>query len=102
MSLEKSYSLDDESDNNWSDSGSSGTCSFPFCFGNSVGRGSSLGPPLCTNKSRVQMRLSYLYQYESITKVVNSSKCFGAKIPDFPSKFDTQFYSYSHGLTLPH
>ena len=34
--------------------------------------------------------------------MVDSSKCFGAKIPDLTSKFQTQFYIYSHGLTFPH
>ena len=42
------------------------------------------------------------YEYDSISKVVNSSKCFGAQIPDFPSRFQNKFFSYSHGLTLSH
>ena len=29
--------LDDESEYNWSDSGSAGTCAFTFCFDESVG-----------------------------------------------------------------
>ena len=32
------YSLDDESDNDGSESRSSGTCAFPFCFEESVDR----------------------------------------------------------------
>ena len=43
MSLEESYFLDDESDNDGSDSGSSGTFNFPFCFYDSVGHVSGLG-----------------------------------------------------------
>ena len=34
--------------------------------------------------------------------MVDSSKCFGAQITGFPSKFQNQFYSYSRGLNLPH
>ena len=60
--------------------------------------------------------LEFLYQQESIPnviifafvvfvptfpKVVDSSKCFGDQITYFLSKLETQFYSYSHGLTLP-
>ena len=48
------------------------------------------------------LRLSCSCQYESSVKVVNSSKCFGAQIPDFLSKFQNQFYSYSHGLNFLH
>ena len=42
------------------------------------------------------------YQYESNPKVVDSFKCFGAQIPYFISKFETQFYSYSRRLTTYH
>ena len=38
ISYDQSYSRDDESDNGGSDSGSDGTCSFLFCFEESVGR----------------------------------------------------------------
>ena len=38
MSLDKSDSLDGDSDNDGYDSGSASTCSFPFCLDNSVGR----------------------------------------------------------------
>ena len=37
LSSEKSDCLDDESDDNGSDSGSSGTCTFPLHFNKSVG-----------------------------------------------------------------
>ena len=43
MSSEKSYSLDDKSDNDGSDSKSSGTCTFPFHFDDSVGGVSGMG-----------------------------------------------------------
>ena len=43
LSSDGSDSLDDESENDGSDSGSSGKCSFPFCFGDSVGRVSGMG-----------------------------------------------------------
>ena len=33
--------------------------------------------------------------------MIDSSKCFGAQISDFLSKFETQFYSYSHVLISP-
>ena len=42
MSLEKSYSLDGESDDDGSDSGSSVTCNFAFCFDNYVGHVSGM------------------------------------------------------------
>ena len=42
LSSDKSDLLDDESDNDGSDYGSSGTCAFPFCFDNSVGRVSGI------------------------------------------------------------
>ena len=34
--------------------------------------------------------------------MVDSPKCFGVQIPHFPSKFETQFYSYIRSKTLPH
>ena len=43
MSSDKSDSLDDESDNDGSDSGSSSRCYFPLNFENSVDRVSGLG-----------------------------------------------------------
>ena len=43
LSSEKLYSLDDESYDDGSDSGSSGTCYFPLSFDNSVGCVSGLG-----------------------------------------------------------
>ena len=46
----KSYSFDDESEDDWSDSGYAGTCNFPFrfyesvgCVGDSVGSVSGMG-----------------------------------------------------------
>ena len=50
----------------------------------------------------VTFLLSCSHQCESSKKVVDSLKCFGAQIPDFTSKFKNHFFSYSHGLTLPH
>ena len=38
VSFDKSDSFDDESENDGSDSGSAGTCNFPFCFDEFVGR----------------------------------------------------------------
>ena len=43
LSLDESDFLDDESDNDGSDSGSSGMCAFPFRFGDSVGCVSGVG-----------------------------------------------------------
>ena len=43
MSSDKSYFLDDESDDDGSDSGSYDTCSFPLCFDCSVGFVSGFG-----------------------------------------------------------
>ena len=105
LSLGESYLIDDEYDDGGSDSGSSGTFSFPdfLYFDDYVGRVSSLGSSVFVPtgvKSKCDfVRFSCSYQYESSPKVVDSSKHFGAQIPDFLSKFETQFYSYSHGLT---
>ena len=38
LSSYKAYFLNDESENDGSESGSAGTCAFPFCFDESVGR----------------------------------------------------------------
>ena len=44
VSFNKLYSFEDESDNDGSGSGSGGTCAFPFCSDESVGRiGESVG-----------------------------------------------------------
>ena len=47
--LSRLFFFDDESGNDGSGSGSSGTCAYPFCFGNSVGHvsgvGSGISPP---------------------------------------------------------
>ena len=48
------------------------------------------------------LRLSCLYQHKLNPKVVDSSKKIGTQIIDFLSKFETQLYSYSHGVTFPH
>ena len=80
--------LDDEYDKLGSDSGSFGTyffCAFSLRFENSVGSVSVYG-------------LTFLHQQESISKVVDSLHYSGDQIPDFPFKFQNQFYTYS--LTL--
>ena len=41
--LSRFFFFSDESDNNESGSGPSGTCTFPFCYGKSSGRGSGVG-----------------------------------------------------------
>ena len=38
VSFDESYSFDDESDNDGSESGSAGTCTFPFFYDESVSR----------------------------------------------------------------
>ena len=43
ISFDELYLFDDESDNYEYGSGSPGTCDFPFCSGNSVGRVSGVG-----------------------------------------------------------
>ena len=43
LSLEESDSLGDESENDGCEPGSAGTCTFPFCFYDSIGRVSGVG-----------------------------------------------------------
>ena len=47
------------------------------------------------------LHLIFSHQQKSHQKVVDSSKKFGAKIPDLISKFETQFYSYSRSQSFP-
>ena len=46
-------------------------------------------------------RLTCSYQWESNQKLVDSLKYFGAQITCVISKFESQFYIYSHGLNIP-
>ena len=79
VSLEESYLLDDEYDNDGSDSGSSGTFNFSFCFDDSVGHVSGVGygvffPIGFKSKCDVftLLHFSCLYQKESSPNVLNS------------------------------
>ena len=47
----------------------------------------------------ILLHLMCSYQYESNPKVFDSSKCFSTQIIYYPSKFETQFYSYNCSLT---
>ena len=58
MSSEESDYLNDESDDGGSESGSSGTCAFPFCFYNYVGHVGGVGSGIFFNG----ISLSCLYQ----------------------------------------
>ena len=61
LSLDESYSLNDKSDNDGSDYGSSGTCAFTFRFGNSVVHVSSMGSSFSSsNRSLVQFWRCYI------------------------------------------
>ena len=46
--------------------------------------------------------LSFLHQQGSSSNVFDSLHSFGAQTPDFPSKFQNQFYSYSLTLISQH
>ena len=61
--MDKSDSLDDESDDDGSDCGSSGTCAFPFPFDDSVGRVSGVG-------SGVFVPIVVEYKYDVVKFVV--------------------------------
>ena len=81
-----------------SDSRSSGTYyfrAFSSRFENDVGSVSGLGLEFWHQQESstkvIFLRWMCLYQQESSAKVVDSSKCFGAPIPYFLSKFVTQF-----------
>ena len=109
LSLDKPDFVDDESSNDGSDSGSSVTyyfCAFSLYFYNSVGSfrvlGSGVFAPTVVKSKYDFFRLTCSHQQESSPKVVDSSKCFGAQIPCFISKFETQFYSYNCSQNLPH
>ena len=79
LSSDESYSSEDESENDGSESRSSGTyafCDFYLCLDNSVGSVSSLGsgvfaPTGIESKCDI-LHLTCLYQYELSPKVVNS------------------------------
>ena len=43
LAFDELYFFDDESDNDWSGSGSPGMCDLPFCSGISVGRVNGVG-----------------------------------------------------------
>ena len=74
-----------------------------YCsVGHVSGLGSGIFVPTGVDSKCEILRLSYLYQYKSTPTVVNSLNHFGAKITCSLSKFVTQFYTYSHGMTSPH
>ena len=54
-----------------------------------------------SSKNVIFFCLMFLYQQDSIPNVVDSLKYFGAKIICSLSKFENQFYSYSHSQTFP-
>ena len=60
MVLDEIYSLDDECDNDGSDSGSSGMCAFIFRFDDSVGRVSGVGSGVFFNNSLFQWWCCYI------------------------------------------
>ena len=70
------FFFDDESENDGSRYGSSGTCAFPFFSGNSVDRFNGLGSGVFVltgiNSTGDFFRWSCSYQYESIPKLVDS------------------------------
>ena len=109
LSLGESESLDDESDNDESDSGFSDTyyfCVFPLRFVDSVDSVSVCGYVIFAEtgvefKSDI-LCLTCSYQYELISKVVDSLKYFDTQIPCFLSNFETCFYSYSRSQILLH
>ena len=94
ISSDESDSIDDESDNDWSDSGSSGTCYFTnfLCVLTIplvvlVVWGLYFFVPTGVESKCGILKLSCVYQKESNTKAVESSKHFGAQIPCSLSKF---------------
>ena len=86
LSLGESDLLDDKSDNDWSYSGSSGTCTFPLCFYEPVGRLSGLGSvvfvPIEVDSKCDVVTFLFLFQKESSSKVVDSLKTIVAPAPD--------------------
>ena len=111
LSADDSDSLDDESDDDGSGSGSAGMCTFPFRSDDSAGRAdNSVG-----HVHGVGSGVFVLIGIESTGDIVPlvvfvpkgvNSKCgrlaeyFCAQSIDFPSNFENQFYSYSLVLTL--
>ena len=94
-----------------SDSGFAGTCAFTFFFDEYVGRVDKFLGRVCGMGSGVFLMIGI----ESIGDVVpllvfvpigveskwgRLIELLGAQSPDFPSKFQNQFYSYSFVLTL--
>ena len=77
LSSNESDLLDNEYDNDGYGSGSSGTCFFKLNFDNNVGPVSGLGSDIFV-PTGVDSKCDVF---------VDPSKCFGAKIPDFTSKF---------------
>ena len=109
LSLDESYSLNEEYDYDDSDSRSSGTyyfCAFSLRFDDSVGSVSGLGSGIFHQQDSIPkvifLRLTCSYQQQLSTKVVNSLKFSGAQTPYFISKFEAQFYNYSRNQNLPH
>ena len=108
LSADKSYSLDDESDKLGSDSRSSGIycfcafrCVFVILLVVLMFWGLTSLNQQESSPKVIFLFLTFFYQYESIPMVVDSSKCFGAQISCFISKFETLFYSYSHSQNSP-
>ena len=95
MSSDKSDLLDDESDDDGSDYGSSGTCFFLLRFDDSVGHVSLLGSGVFV-PTRVKSKCD-VFEFVVFMPIVVEPKrgqlieIFGAQIPDFCSKFQNQF-----------
>ena len=118
LSVDESDSLDDESDDDGSESRSIGTCAFTFRFEYSIGRVDKSVGRVDNSNGRVRGVGSGVFVpigIESIGGVVLSVvfvpigvefkggqfiEIFGAQSPDFPSNYEYQFYSYSLVLTL--
>ena len=107
LSLDESGFLDDESDYDDSDSSYSGTyyfLAFYMHFDDSVGSISVLGLGIFVPtgvKSKDDICVFYVFVPIRVkSKGGRLIKCFGAQIPFYLSKFETQFYSYSHGHNL--
>ena len=104
LSSDESDSLDDESDNDRSDSGSSDTCSFSLHFYESVSCVNSLGysffvPTGFESKCDVFLfvvfvSIGFKSKGGQLIKMIWRSNSW------FYSKFQNQFCSYSYGLTL--
>ena len=98
MSSDESYSLNDESDDDGSDSGSSSTYYFPdfsLCFDYSVVCFSGLGSGVFV-ATGVQSKCDIFAFVVFVTigvesRVVDSSKCFVTQTPCYLYQFETQF-----------